>query len=204
MRCETFQERLNQLLDERRLPDSDSELTRHTADCSCCAEILRVSECMVDAIEQSRRPFTPRLAVVPPEPGASSRQKLMGAVAVAATLLVAASLWLGQINAEHALPVTTINPTVATNTTTIVTAEMMSDSPPVTFVHQPIIGLSLLSRADWIQAIDEFNMPFGAQASNVDASWLKAVSDGVIPVQQSVNSTFERVRRSVSQVVVSG
>lgn len=201
MQCERFRERLNEILDERSLPSSDAEVTRHAASCLCCAEILQITGRMVNAIEQSGGECTPRLAVVPRATSIASFKQLSGAIAVAATLLVSATYWFGATRDDDALSITA---RTATQTNSALTEDLISDSQSVSFVHQPIIGLTLLSRADWTQTIDEFNMPFGAQASNLDASWFKAVSDGVMPVQQSVNSTFELIRRSVSQVVVSG
>ena len=73
----------------------------------------------------------------------------------------------------------------------------VSDSSAA-FVHQPILSLGLLSTADWRTSMQGVNMPFGARLPNVEPRWIEAVSDGVSPVQQSMNRTLAAIRKSLS------
>lgn len=69
---------------------------------------------------------------------------------------------------------------------------------PTTFVHQPLISIRLLSQADWSKAIDHQPVLFGSQIPEMDTAWIKVVSDGMLPVQQSMSSTLDLIRRSIT------
>ena len=69
---------------------------------------------------------------------------------------------------------------------------------PTSFVHQPLLSIRLLSQADWSKAMDHQQVPFGAQIPEMDTAWLKGVSDGLVPVQQSMSSTLDLIRRSIT------
>jgi len=69
---------------------------------------------------------------------------------------------------------------------------------PTSFVHQPLLSIRLLSQADWSKAMDHQQVPFGAQIPEMDTAWLKVVSDGMVPVQQSMSSTLDLIRRSIT------
>lgn len=64
------------------------------------------------------------------------------------------------------------------------------------FVHQPLISIGLLSQADWRYAIPAEHLPFGQPIPQLDPEFVKVVSDGMTPVQQSMNSTLDLIRRS--------
>lgn len=58
MRCDEFEQRWNEALDEREVPQHDRALTAHAALCTHCAELLSTSDLLA-------RAFPPHEAVVP-------------------------------------------------------------------------------------------------------------------------------------------
>ncbi len=58
MRCDEFEQRWNEALDERVAPQSDRALTAHAALCPHCAELLSASDLL-------GRAFPPRVAMIP-------------------------------------------------------------------------------------------------------------------------------------------
>lgn len=50
MRCEAFEDRLQQLLDERQLPEEDAVLADHAAACPTCREVLDAQAGLFDTV----------------------------------------------------------------------------------------------------------------------------------------------------------
>lgn len=50
MRCEAFEDRLQQLLDERQLPEEDAALADHAAACPTCREVLDAQAGLFDTV----------------------------------------------------------------------------------------------------------------------------------------------------------
>lgn len=48
MQCNDFQDRLNELLDERRAASDDVELSRHARECPACAQAFEIGLCLVN------------------------------------------------------------------------------------------------------------------------------------------------------------
>jgi hypothetical protein len=46
--------------------------------------------------------------------------------------------------------------------------------------------------------MDEVQIPFAASLPTIGPDWIDAVSDGMAPVQESVNKTLGAIRRSIS------
>ncbi|MBI2827368.1 MAG: hypothetical protein HYX69_22060 [Planctomycetia bacterium] len=97
MRCDEFEIRLQQLLDERRGPDGDDRLAGHAACCEPCGALLSGCEALlegvaswdtpvptVDLVARVARQWRPAPKVRP------RRRRVLVGLAMAATLLVAA------------------------------------------------------------------------------------------------------------------
>ncbi len=56
MRCEAFESRLNQLLDQRRVVDTDRELLNHAVHCPACSHTLHLLDVLLDGLAESAPP----------------------------------------------------------------------------------------------------------------------------------------------------
>ena len=56
MKCDAFEDRLNELLDERRHPESDAPLIEHVRRCAGCRETLAAHEALFDGLESRNLP----------------------------------------------------------------------------------------------------------------------------------------------------
>ena len=54
MRCREARIRLNQLIDNKLSPESDSELTAHLAVCSSCAEQARIAGFLAESLSLAK------------------------------------------------------------------------------------------------------------------------------------------------------
>ena len=100
MKCTDFENRLNDLLDERRSPQDDAALTTHAATCGDCRELLAGHESLFAGLAVlNRRIVSPELgnrvlsefnapALVPPLPPAPRRSWSSLIATAAAVLLV--------------------------------------------------------------------------------------------------------------------
>lgn len=59
MRCEDFEVRLNDVLDERRSPSSEPELAEHAGQCAACREVMRGYEDMLAGLSYEQMPPAP-------------------------------------------------------------------------------------------------------------------------------------------------
>jgi hypothetical protein len=103
VRCEEFEIRLNDIVDERRMPESDPELCAHAAGCGSCEQLLRGYETLLDSVAHLEKvEAAPELcyrvmAEWQSVPHARAHRRVRVELALAATLLVAALpalLWL--------------------------------------------------------------------------------------------------------------
>lgn len=119
MQCARFEDRLNELLDERLSPQCDAELLAHAQDCDACRELLAISEQLFLGLELCAYPepspdFAQRVVAAAARCEPASGQDLLTrstsrdqkrwrvpvwvSVAVAASLLVATIPLLGWLN----------------------------------------------------------------------------------------------------------
>lgn len=129
MHCEDFESRLNDLLDRRVSLASEPELAAHAAGCPSCEALLRDYDGLLAAVATLRPPLPARDLVggVVADWRATavrrSRRHLVTALAMAATLLIAALPALRWWNNQdrHAQPAPTA---------TVATAPQPEDQPP--------------------------------------------------------------------------
>jgi hypothetical protein len=60
MRCSEFESRLQLLLDQRKVPERDSQLVAHTQVCSHCQEVLSLQSHLFDVLEMTEVPELPQ------------------------------------------------------------------------------------------------------------------------------------------------
>lgn len=96
MRCDEFESRLQELLDQRRSPDRDERLAAHVACCEPCGALLAGCEALVEGVAAWDAPAPAGDLVARvihdwrPVPKARPRRHVFAGLAIAATLLVAA------------------------------------------------------------------------------------------------------------------
>ncbi|MCC9599623.1 zf-HC2 domain-containing protein [Stieleria sp. JC731] len=107
MRCEEFDERLNDLLDRREPPESDTELRDHAKRCNRCAEtfqlwtaIAGVSECSPPVIAKGQQ-----------ETANLKRVSMLASYALAAVLLIAIGIQFGTSKLGQVATVAQVAPT---------------------------------------------------------------------------------------------
>ena len=59
MRCSEFESRLQSLLDQRKVPERDSQLVAHTQMCTHCQEVLSLQSQLFDVLEMTEVPDLP-------------------------------------------------------------------------------------------------------------------------------------------------
>lgn len=220
MRCDQFQERLNVALDERQLPTSDAALVQHASVCAQCDATLGMSVQLVNALDVERRANHEVVKTVDrgSAPTRSSNKLARSLFVAAAMILIAFSV--AQFGASTVISPESLSPSMvavavppipeAPTVAAVASAPEVDvlDLPgmipdvdqipePSAFVHQPILSLGLLSTAEWNYPVSEVNMPFGTRLP-VESSWIQVVSDGMVPVQQSMTKTLAAIRRSLS------
>ena len=60
MQCNDFEVRMQRLLDRRRRPELDSELTTHALGCCQCGDMLETQSLLFDGLEHAALPRSPR------------------------------------------------------------------------------------------------------------------------------------------------
>lgn len=198
MRCDAFDQRIDDLLDRRAALDADEPIGAHAAVCPRCQATLRAHLQLLDVLGDVRLPESPL-------PG-RGRMQIVGWMAVTAVLLVAAgAVWFHGPSAPNDPSGVTL--TIAPKALTLAESQPMpvsgatlertvTKSDPY-LVHQPLIGLRLLSVGDWTTTMNSIHMPFGAEFSQVQTEWVDAVADGISPVQDSFTSTLNLIRRTL-------
>lgn len=127
MNCEQFQQRLNEVLDERADPAGDSHLSGHAADCDDCRAALVGSRVLLRGLSRLRVPavradFSERVvaaAIAPASREPRSRLWLAGGVllaSAAAAMLAVSIVWYARRGAENVVsrpdkPTTELQPT---------------------------------------------------------------------------------------------
>lgn len=112
MRCDEFENRLNELLDRRIAPDDDAMLCSHAHCCGQCADTMAAHLAVTAALKDLRPelpddsfPFAVMNRMAVEQTAVDSRQRKQWAitlVALAASALVALSLWRGAANPNSA------------------------------------------------------------------------------------------------------
>ena len=183
MQCSLFHERINELLDERTDPSQDVEIQQHAASCGICRSQLKGYQTFVQVFE----PTSTVVHKLPEQRHTLSRIWLTAA----ATLLIAVVVANRQQNPEPSasagpLHVATVPPVVKVD-------EAVAGG---NFV-QPILGISLVANADW-SGLEQVEMPFGVPMPQVETDWIHSVADEMVPIKQSVDSTFSLIMRTLS------
>lgn len=206
MQCDAFHERLNEVMDQRRSPKSDHNLVAHARCCAPCFEMMRMWERLGDALEFDAATEEPLDDCVQAAGGARRPQiattgfSWLGAIAIAiVVLLMIGSNWRHSSDQPHVMSMSNLDLnsiSVETDPIEHITTDLTEvQSASSAFAHQPLISFGLLSTADWSYAINEVQMPFGAQLPAFQPEWIGVVSE---PVQQSMSKTLDAIRRSLS------
>lgn len=105
MRCEDFEIRLNEVLDDRRPISSAADLSEHIRDCSECRQVARSYEAVFAGLRQAAVPAEPEwvsrrvLEQVQPRFARLTLRRAETLLALAAALLLAVGLsWLARPN----------------------------------------------------------------------------------------------------------
>jgi|GEM_PF-6277722 len=193
MQCDEFQTRLNSVLDERRDPDSDSQLSQHVQGCALCRETLKVGSQLANLWTLPDETNVERQA----NSTNTGPRVVLGIFATVVVLLIMAWGWSQPTPSQ-------IGNVAAIEEVVLPEPQMVSEVTlnPITkneaaFVHQPLISLGLLSTAGWNYPLEEVPAPFAATLSDIQPRW-KAVSGGMAPVQKSMSKTFAAIKRSLS------
>lgn len=185
MQCEQFEQRINELLDSRQ-PLEDEQLVSHAANCAEC-------QASWVAYQQMMEVFAP--APVAARPRETAWMYRCAGLAAAAVLLWAFFNWPGSTSDTETLQVSAkpspSNPQRANDV-------VYTRGAPPYLVHQPLVSIRLLSMGDWTQTMNQVEMPFGAQLPDVQTEWLSAVATSISPLQDSLTSTLNSIRRSVT------
>ena len=103
MRCDQFENRLQRVLDQRRAPETDSQLRAHAQLCPACRDILRLQAQLFDALDLTEVPDLPpdfsEQVVARVQPLATIPAAPVGSRVMPVLLAVAASLVLGLFSA---------------------------------------------------------------------------------------------------------
>lgn len=189
MKCDAFRQRLDDLLDQRASPGEDAQLSLHANHCDTCRDRLAATESLLAVLEYGAAKEVSKVT--------RSRKPIRSAkslVTLAATLLIGVLGW-SRLWPTANQPATESVAVVSTAVETVSASPQVS-SDAASFVYQPLIGLSLISRADWSRI--DAQMPFAAHMPAIESQWLRAVTDGMAPVQESMSHTLEVIRRSLS------
>ena len=192
MLCNAFDQRVDRLLDERESLESDEEIRTHVAICPRCHAALRAHVQLLDILHKVEFPeqLTPQ----------TRRMHVVGLIAAAATLLIAFTFFSSSaLNTQMVLPVIAVQAepqAVPLPNSEVPEAEFAPPRADGYLVHQTLVGLRLLSMGNWSTTINSVSKPFGAKIPQVDTEWVDVVADGMSPVQESVTSTLNLLRRT--------
>ncbi|MGD9722801.1 MAG: anti-sigma factor [Pirellulales bacterium] len=212
MQCEEFEDRLNAVLDERRRPEWDAELSLHRESCAGCRQLAAAYDRLLDGFYALAAPEAPDdlalrvVAELRPQP--APRRQLAIAVAVlatAATVLIAVvPLWRDQTSAQpgkslaHAKSLSPPSPSAAAAQLPLVQDLLaISDAPG----GDPYAGLAKgtgQSLAAVIRFVPGVGLGGGAPetatgsapAGAAEPAWAEQVSEGLKPITNSVTETF--------------
>ena len=219
MQCSEFQNRLNELLDQRRVASEDFDLNHHARDCPACARSLEVGGYLANLWPAEG---TESNAASSPKTSDFGGKWVGLVIAIAASVVVVVGLQFGESNTSTMTDSSTQpSPTIVaqTNLRPLISAD--NANPPSidtgtlnslatmsqpdfvpradtsAFVHQPLISIGILSRQEWDYPMDEVPIPFGTSLQ-IEPRWIEVVSNGMAPVQSSVSKTIDAIRRSLS------
>jgi hypothetical protein len=194
MRCEDFEARLNEVLDERRPLSSAAELEEHSRQCSGCRELVRSYEAMLVGLTYENVPAVPAwltARIVKEAAPALDRSSAkivrfpprIAALALAAAVLLMAVGWTWMTNARrpaiddgqnsgseiiaHAVPgrrTKQPQPPAPIAVPVKPVKEVASSNRPS---HETKPGSSILPNGEWVQP---------------GAEWAQEVADGLQPV----------------------
>lgn len=118
--CDNFEERINDVMDQRRLPQEDPLLTRHACECQQCLEILKDYSSVGDSLKLLKKDIAEILARADQarndtqEANARKRMVWVFGVLAAVFTMVAGSWWLDTQSQESSVVSQQImkNPTI--------------------------------------------------------------------------------------------
>lgn len=184
MQCEQFEQRVNQLLDARQSLE-DEPLMSHAANCE---------ECRASWIAYQQMMGLLPISSVAPLPRHGVWTRRFAAVAAAVVLLIAFVNWP---RAKREIEIQQISSTSPSNIKPSTDVVHTPGAPPY-LVHQPLVSLRLLSMGDWTQTMNQVELSFGAELPDVQTEWMSAVATSMSPLQDSLTTTLNLIRRSVT------
>ena len=198
MRCSDFHDRVNYLLDERSDLSQDTAIRKHANACEDCLRDLRNYELLT-----TRGAST----FVNKKPANQFRARMFW-LTIAATLFLAVSYFPGSERpSQTAQTSPVIAPAVVSHEDagltpidpTLHPVDAGTEDRVVVSGHfvQPILSIGYIAKADW-SSVEPMEMPFGVSVPTVEAEWIDVVADEMLPIQQSVNSTFDLIVRTLS------
>jgi hypothetical protein len=180
MHCVQFEVRLNQLLDDRRDPDSDLELADHARECSDCADLLVGHEMLLQGVATEKldepaagRDFAVRVAaeVAGSARDSSWRRWNWTIPTIAAALLLAVAVW-------HRLG---------------------GSNNPAAPGHDGRSGDSLAADDDAAyRGLYARTVKFTEEFRERSPQWAEQMADGLKPVADSMSAALHGLRRTFS------
>lgn len=179
MRCSDFENRLNELLDERRAPSHDPDLNRHAQECSNCANALEIGAHFADLWSSDFGNGVQQRTWLDDESKANPSMTKHSAIGAAASI----QKWFGPLVAIAAcvLIVVAMRPNVPN-------ASAVADTmiqPSARVVNAPVahVGNALLGNALPLQLQDaQSPLPLPA-SSAIESGLIANTSDGALIAQ---------------------
>lgn len=199
MLCSDFHDRVNDLLDERLELTQDAALRQHANSCEACHRDLQNYQLLT----------TRGVQTSVTRPANDLRVPLFWLTA-AATLFIAVASFPGNEQPTQTAQTTSpaVTPIVAVQDDDVSPKPIIDPLHPINvsaedrvvvsghFV-QPILSIGYMAQADW-SGVQPMEMPFGVAVPTVEAEWIDVVADEMLPIQKSVNSTFNLIVRTLS------
>lgn len=198
MKCDAFQNLLDELLDRREIPEADMQIREHVADCKPCRLTLRGHAVLLKAVQQGARPAVRR-----------SQSTSMAMPLAAAVLFAALLAWQRvqpnmRIHEQHyQSPVAAVIQHSSTSelsrTNSSLPSSPSSTATSVSAMH-PVVSLQLITRADWSETLSAVPVPFVPllDVPTLETRWIETLTQHMAPVQDSMSSTFRVLRRTLS------
>lgn len=202
MRCSDFDQRVNVLLDQRLELAQDEDLLNHAAVCASCSKHLQSYQDVLSVVPELALPVAKDSSRTNSSSKTNRMTYIASVISLAVALLLCVSLWPEHNELDHVVAAPTQVPPIRELVAKdVVETNQLRIAPSDTFanysVHQPLIGLRLLTIGDWSKT-SIAAMPFGADMPQLEKSWLDAMSAGITPVTETVNSTIDVLRRTLT------
>lgn len=206
MRCEQFEERLDQLLDERRSPCVDPSLAAHAAGCAGCRELLAGCGLLLGAL-----PGLPR-----PAPSADLAEHVVARATARRPLVV----WSGRraaLLAVAALLIVGLMPLVRRAapppqpTLPAAAADVAAGHAPIPLGRIALVSLPAISEREIkvlahstgervalvVMHFPDYSPADGSDGGATRPAWIEPVADGLRPLAESVSGAWHVLRRTV-------